>query len=392
MKLFQPSEIVTSLPTQFFASLVAKVNKVVAAGHDVINLGQGNPDQPTPQHIVKALQDAAEKTIHHKYPPFRGHESLKEAVATFYKREYGVELNPKTEVAILFGGKAGLVELPICFTNPGDTILVPDPGYPDYLSGVALAKAQFERMPLIAENNFLPDYTNIDDSIAERAKLMFLNYPNNPTGATASKDFFDATIHFANKHNILVVHDFAYGAIGFDGQKPVSFLQADGAKNIGIEIYTLSKTFNMAGWRIAFAVGNESVIEIINLLQDHMYVSIFGAVQDAAREALLSSQSCVIDLVNSYESRRNALISACHSIGWNVDIPTGSFFAWLPVPKGYTSEQFSNILLEKAHVAVAPGVGFGEHGEGYVRVGLLHTEDRLREAINRIDKLNFFKK
>jgi aminotransferase len=392
MKLFQPSEIVTSLPTQFFASLVAKVNKVVAAGHDVINLGQGNPDQPTPQHIVKALQDAAEKTIHHKYPPFRGHESLKEAVATFYQREYDVVVNPKTEVAILFGGKAGLVELPVCFTNPGDTILVPDPGYPDYLSGVALAKAQFETMPLIAENNFLPDYTKIDDSVAERAKLMFLNYPNNPTGATASKDFFDATIHFANKHNILVVHDFAYGAIGFDGQKPVSFLQADGAKDTGIEIYTLSKTFNMAGWRIAFAVGNESVIETINLLQDHMYVSIFGAVQDAAREALLGSQSCVVDFVNSYESRRNALISACHSIGWKVNIPTGSFFAWLPVPKGYTSEQFSDILLEKAHVAVAPGVGFGEHGEGYVRVGLLHTEDRLREAINRIDKLNFFKK
>ncbi|HDR7791773.1 TPA: pyridoxal phosphate-dependent aminotransferase [Bacillus luti] len=392
MKLFQPSEIVTSLPTQFFASLVAKVNKVVAAGHDVINLGQGNPDQPTPQHIVKALQNAAEKTIHHKYPPFRGHDSLKEAVATFYKREYGVELNPKTEVAILFGGKAGLVELPICFTNPGDTILVPDPGYPDYLSGVALAKAQFETMPLLAENNFLPDYTKINDSIAERAKLMFLNYPNNPTGATASKDFFDATIHFANKHNILVVHDFAYGAIGFDGQKPVSFLQADGAKDTGIEIYTLSKTFNMAGWRIAFAVGNANVIETINLLQDHMYVSIFGAVQDAAREALLSSQSCVTDLVNRYESRRNALIEACHAIGWNVDIPKGSFFAWLPVPEGYTSEQFSNILLEKAHVAVAPGIGFGEHGEGYVRVGLLHTEERLREAIYRIDKLNFFKK
>ncbi|QWH19076.1 pyridoxal phosphate-dependent aminotransferase [Bacillus mycoides] len=392
MKNFQPSEVVTSLPTQFFASLVAKVNKVVAAGHDVINLGQGNPDQPTPQHIVKALQDAAEKSIHHKYPPFRGHESLKEAVATFYQREYDVVVNPKTEVAILFGGKAGLVELPICFTNPGDTILVPDPGYPDYLSGVALAKAHFETMPLIAENNFLPDYTKIDDSIAKQAKLMFLNYPNNPTGATASKDFFDETIHFANKHNILIVHDFAYGAIGFDGQKPVSFLQADGAKDTGIEIYTLSKTFNMAGWRIAFAVGNESVIETINLLQDHMYVSIFGAVQDAAREALLGSQSCVVELVNSYESRRNALIKACHSIGWNVNIPTGSFFAWLPVPEGYTSEQFSDILLEKAHVAVAPGIGFGEHGEGYVRVGLLHTEDRLREAINRIDKLNFFKK
>ncbi|KEK25968.1 pyridoxal phosphate-dependent aminotransferase [Bacillus gaemokensis] len=392
MKDFQPSDIVTSLPTQFFASLVAKVNKVVAAGHDVINLGQGNPDQPTPPHIVTALQHAAEKAIHHKYPPFRGHESLKEAVATFYEREYGVKVNPKTEVAILFGGKAGLVELPLCFTNPGDTILVPDPGYPDYLSGVALAKTHFETMPLVAENKFLPDYTKINNRVAEQAKLMFLNYPNNPTGAVASQEFFEETIAFANKHDILVVHDFAYGAIGFDGKKPISFLQAEGAKNVGIEIYTLSKTFNMAGWRIAFAIGNESVIETINLLQDHMYVSIFGAVQEAAREALLRSQSCVTELVDRYESRRNALITACHSIGWNVLAPKGSFFAWLPVPEGFTSEQFADILLEQAHVAVAPGIGFGEHGEGYVRVGLLHTEERLQEAVSRIQKLNFFKK
>ncbi|MDM5189741.1 pyridoxal phosphate-dependent aminotransferase [Bacillus sp. DX4.1] len=392
MKHFQPSEIVTSLPTQFFASLVTKVNKVVQAGHDVINLGQGNPDQPTPPHIVTALQHAAEKAVHHKYPPFRGHESLKEAVATFYKREYGVEVNPKTEVAILFGGKAGLVELPLCFTNPGDTILVPDPGYPDYLSGVALAKAQFETMPLLAENDFLPDYTKIDHNTADRAKLMFLNYPNNPTGATASKEFFEETISFANEHDILVVHDFAYGAIGFDGKKPTSFLQAKGAKDVGIEIYTLSKTFNMAGWRIAFAIGNESVIETINLLQDHMYVSIFGAVQEAAREALLSSQSCVNELVERYESRRNTFITACRSIGWNVVAPNGSFFAWLPVPDGFTSVQFADLLLEKAHVAVAPGIGFGEHGEGYVRVGLLHTEERLQEAVQRIQKLKIFKK
>ncbi|MBC6974246.1 pyridoxal phosphate-dependent aminotransferase [Bacillus sp. Xin] len=392
MKHFQPSEIVTSLPTQFFASLVAKVNKVVEAGHDVINLGQGNPDQPTPPHIVTTLQRAAEKTVHHKYPPFRGHESLKEAVATFYEREYGVKVNPQTEVAILFGGKAGLVELPLCFTNPGDTVLVPDPGYPDYLSGVALAKTKFETMPLLAENNFLPNYKKIDASIAKQAKLMFLNYPNNPTGATASKEFFEETISFANEHDILVVHDFAYGAIGFDGNKPTSFLQADGAKDVGIEIYTLSKTFNMAGWRIAFAIGNESVIETINLLQDHMYVSIFGAVQEAASVALLSSQSCVTELVDRYESRRNALISACHSIGWNVLAPKGSFFAWLPVPAGLSSEEFADILLEQAHVAVAPGVGFGEHGEGYVRIGLLHTEERLQEAVQRIDKLKIFKK
>ncbi|MCP1124952.1 pyridoxal phosphate-dependent aminotransferase [Bacillus sp. 3103sda1] len=392
MKHFQSSESLTLLPTQFFASLVTKVNKAVQAGHDIINLGQGNPDQPTPAHIVAALQRAAEQPIHHKYPPFRGHESLKEAVATFYECEYGVQLNPKTEVAVLFGGKAGLVELPLCFTNPGDTILVPDPGYPDYLSGVALAKAKLATMPLLAENHFLPDYTKIDSQTAEQAKLMFLNYPNNPTGAIATTKFFEKTISFANKHDILVCHDFAYGAIGFDAKKPISFLQVDGAKDVGIEIYTLSKTYNMAGWRIAFAVGNESVIEAINLLQDHMYVSIFGAVQEAARQALLSPQTCVDELVERYESRRNALITTCHSIGWNVVAPKGSFFAWLPVPDGYTSEQFADVLLEQAHVAVAPGVGFGTHGEGYIRVGLLHTEERLREAVHRINQLKIFKK
>lgn len=392
MKRFQSSESLTSLPTQFFASLVTKVNKAVQAGHDVINLGQGNPDQPTPAHIVAALQRAVEQPIHHKYPPFRGNESLKEAVATFYEREYGVQLNPKTEVAVLFGGKAGLVELPLCFTNPGDTILVPDPGYPDYLSGVALAKAELATMPLLAENHFLPDYTKIDSQTADQAKLMFLNYPNNPTGAIATTKFFEETISFANKHDILVCHDFAYGAIGFDAKKPISFLQVDGAKDVGIEIYTLSKTYNMAGWRIAFAVGNESVIEAINLLQDHMYVSIFGAVQEAAREALLSPQTCVDELVERYESRRNALITACRSIGWNVVAPKGSFFAWLPIPDGYTSEQFADVLLEQAHVAVAPGVGFGTHGEGYIRVGLLHTEERLREAVHRINQLKIFKK
>ncbi|MGF9962949.1 pyridoxal phosphate-dependent aminotransferase [Bacillus rhizoplanae] len=392
MKHFQPSEVLTSLPTQFFATLVAKVNKAVQAGHDVINLGQGNPDQPTPAHIIAALQRAAEQPIHHKYPPFRGHESLKEAVATFYEREYGVQLNPKTEVAVLFGGKAGLVELPLCFTNPGDTILVPDPGYPDYLSGVALAKTKFSTMPLLAENRFLPDYTKIDKQTAEQAKLMFLNYPNNPTGAIATTEFFEETISFANKHDILVCHDFAYGAIGFDAKKPISFLQVDGAKDVGIEIYTLSKTYNMAGWRIAFAVGNASVIETINVLQDHMYVSIFGAVQEAACNALLSSQTCVDELVERYESRRNAFITACRSIGWNVAAPQGSFFAWLPVPDGYTSEQFADVLLQQAHVAVAPGIGFGEHGEGYIRVGLLHTEERLHEAVHRIDQLKIFKK
>jgi L-glutamine---4-(methylsulfanyl)-2-oxobutanoate aminotransferase len=391
MKKFPQSELLQSLPKQFFASLVEKVGRAVAQGYDVINLGQGNPDQPTPDHIVEALQKASANPRYHKYSPFRGYQFLKEAVAVFYEREYNVKLNPEKEVAILFGGKAGLVEIPQCLVNPGDVVLVPDPGYPDYWSGIALARAKMEMMPLKEENYFLPDYNELSSQVVEKAKLMFLNYPNNPTGAIATKEFFADTVSFAAKNDICVVHDFAYGAIGFDGNKPISFLQTEGAKEVGIEIYTFSKTYNMAGWRVGFAVGNESVIEALNLLQDHLYVSIFGAVQEAAAAALLASQDCVTELVKLYESRRNTFIKALQEIGWNVTAPVGSFFAWLPVPKGFTSEHFADVLLEKAHVVVAPGIGFGEYGEGYVRAGLLTDEERLREAAERIGKLNLFR-
>lgn len=390
MKKFSQSNILQALPTQFFASLVAKVEKVKAAGNDVINLGQGNPDQPTPKHIIKRLQDASAKPINHKYSPFGGHSYLKEAVASFYLREYGVVLNPETEVAVLFGGKAGLVEIPQCLLNPGDTVLVPDPGYPDYWSGVAVAQAKMHMMPLEAQHHFLPDYTAISEGISKAAKLMFLNYPNNPTGATANLEFFNKTVDYATKHEICVVHDFAYGAFGYDGEKPISFLQAEGAKEIGIEIYTLSKTYNMAGWRVGFAVGNPSVIEAINLLQDHLYVSLFGGIQEAAVAALMGSQLCVEELGDMYERRRNTFVDGLKKIGWDITAPNGSFFAWLKVPEGYTSEEFSDLLLEKAYVAVAPGIGFGQFGEGYVRVGLLTTEERLTEAVDRIAKLNIF--
>ncbi|MDZ5470534.1 pyridoxal phosphate-dependent aminotransferase [Bacillus sp. 31A1R] len=390
MKVYPQSSLLKSLPKQFFASLVGKVNKYIQDGHDVINLGQGNPDQPTPEHIVKRLQSAAANPINHKYSPFQGFQSLKEAAAQFYLREYGVEIDPNKEVAILFGGKAGLVEIPQCLLEPGDSLLVPDPGYPDYWSGVALAKAEMITMPLKEENQFLPDYSELSQEDLDKAKLMFLNYPNNPTGAVATEAFFEETVELAKKHDICVVHDFAYGAIGFDGQKPISFLQTKGAKEIGIEIYTLSKTYNMAGWRVGFAVGNESVIAAINLLQDHLYVSLFGAVQEAAVEALTAPQDCVEQLNDLYESRRNVLIEGLQSIGWNVTAPKGSFFAWLKVPEGNTSEQFADYLLEKAHIAVAPGIGFGTWGEGYVRVGLLTTEERMHEAVARIKSLNIF--
>ncbi|OAB46837.1 pyridoxal phosphate-dependent aminotransferase [Paenibacillus antarcticus] len=386
----EPADVIKGLPSQFFANLVQKVNREIAEGHDVINLGQGNPDTPTPEHIVKELQSAATNPLYHKYPPFTGYSFLKESIAKRYLDDYGVVLDPETEVAILFGGKTGLVELPQVVLNPGDLCLVPDPGYPDYWSGVALARAEMSFMPLLKENKFLPDYNQISEDDKARAKLMFLNYPNNPTSATAPLSFYEETVEFATKNKIIVASDFAYGAIGFDGKQPVSFLQAPGAKEVGIELYTLSKTYNMAGWRVGFALGNAEVISHINSLQDHMYVSLFGGIQAAAAVALTSSQDCVHELVARYESRRNALHTALDEIGWHTDRPSGSFFSWLPVPEGHTSVSFSDLLLKEAKVAVAPGVGFGSCGEGYVRIGLLSSEARLQEAAARIGKLGIF--
>ncbi|WP_152393887.1 pyridoxal phosphate-dependent aminotransferase [Paenibacillus guangzhouensis] len=386
----EPAERMQGLPTQFFANLVKRANAKVAEGYDIINLGQGNPDQPTPPHIVSALQEAAANPMYHKYPPFSGYGFLKEAIATRYREDYGVDLDPETEVAILFGGKTGLVEISQILLNPGDVCLVPDPGYPDYWSGVALAGAEMVFMPLVAQNQFLPDFSAIPAETLEKAKLMFLNYPNNPTGAIADETFYAKTIDLARQHNIVVASDFAYGAIGFDGKKPKSFLELPGAKEVGVEFYTLSKTYNMAGWRVGFALGNAEVIKLINLMQDHYYVSLFGGIQAAAATALTASQTCVEDLVATYESRRNALYAALDRIGWHAVRTPASFFCWLPVPEGYTSSSFADLLLEQAHVVVAPGIGFGEHGEGYVRVGLLASETRLEEAVERIGRLGLF--
>lgn len=386
----QLSNRLKSLPPHFFSKLVKNVADAVAEGRDVINLGRGNPDQPTPAHIVEALQKAVEDPLTHGYAPFRGTSELKEAVATFYKREYNVDIDPETEVAVLFGSKTGLVELPLAIMNPGELLLLPDPGYPDYLSGVGLADIQYETMPLLEENHYLPDYKALTDEQLRRTTLMYLNYPSNPTSATASVEFFEETVQFAKEHGIAVMHDFAYGGIGFKGQKPISFLQAKGAKDVGIEMYTMSKTYNMAGWRIAFAVGNSQIIEALNLLQDHLFINPFPAVQRAAAIALTEEQTCVEELIQLYEKRRDIFITECQRIGWQIEAPKASFFAWLPVPEGFTSESFTTYLLEQADIAVAPGSAFGDAGEGYIRVGLLDDEERLKEAVKRIEKLNLF--
>jgi aminotransferase len=387
MAAFIPADRMNRLPDQFFSALVKRANEEIAKGNDVINLGQGNPDRPTPPHIVQALQEAAANPLYHRYPPFSGFLFLKEAVAHRYKEDYGVELDPETEVAVLFGGKTGIVEIAQIMLNPGDLCLVPDPGYPDYWSGIALAGGRMAFMPLKEDNGFLPDYDAVSETDRRDAKLMFINYPNNPTGATASASFYLDTIRFAERYNIAVVSDFAYGAIGFDGHKPLSYLQFPGGKETGIEIYTLSKTYNMAGWRVAFAVGNKDLIALINKIQDHYYCSLFGGIQEAASRALTGPQDCVRELVALYERRRNKLFEALHAHGWRAKPPQGSFFCWLPVPNGMSSAAFAELVLREAKVVVAPGIGFGEHGEGYVRVGLLTDEHRLVEAVDRIARL-----
>lgn len=387
---FSESKILQNLPKQFFANLVQKVNAKVASGADVINLGQGNPDQPTPSFIVDALSEAAKDPMTHKYAQFRGQPEFKKACADFYKKEYGVKLDPEKEIAVVGGTKIGLVELPFALMNEGDTILLPDPGYPDYFSAVPLAQIKMALFPLLEENDFLPDYNNFDTDVADEAKLMYLNYPNNPTGAVASSDFYDETVDFAKKHELGIVSDFAYGAIGFDNRKPISFLQSRGAKEVGVEFYSFSKTYNMAGWRLGFVAGNADMIEAISLIQDHLFVSVFPAIQKAGIAALNSDQVEAKVISDRYESRRNALLAAAKKINWPAYKPGGAFYTLMKVPKGYTSEEFSDLLLEKCNVAVAACNGFGAHGEGYVRIGLLVPEDRLVEAVERVGKLNLF--
>lgn len=377
------SNLLKTLPIQHFAGLAAEVSKLEQTGRDIIRLGQGTPDLPTPKPICEALQTALLDESTHQYGPFRGQARLKEAVATFYLNEYGVDVDPHTEVAILIGSKSGLITLPQCVLNPGDGILLPNPGYPDYISGARLAGAVIHDLVLKEENGYLPDYTSLD---TEEARLMYLNYPSNPTGAVATQTFFDETVEFAVKNDLMVVHDFAYGSIGFDGHVPPSFLQSKGAKEVGIEVYTMSKAFNMSGWRVAFAVGNQDIIEAINTYQDHVHVSVFSAIQEAAVAALESPRALRDDLARLYETRRNRLIDGLNRAGWSVESPAGSFFVWAKVPEG-DAHSFSHKLLHEAGVAVTPGYFFGSEGDEYVRFGLVSSEPKIDEAVERIEKL-----
>ncbi|QVL39317.1 pyridoxal phosphate-dependent aminotransferase [Bacillus velezensis] len=383
-----PSDVIKTLPKQEFSLVFQKVKEMEKTGAQIINLGQGNPDLPTPPHIVETLREAALNPSYHGYGPFRGYPFLKEAIAEFYEREYGVSVNPETEVALFGGGKAGLYVLTQCLLNPGDIALVPNPGYPEYLSGITMARAELHEMPLYPENGYLPDFERIDPAVLKKAKLMFLNYPNNPTGATADQAFYEKAAAFAKKHDIHLIHDFAYGAFEFD-QNPASFLQAKEAKTVGAELYSFSKTFNMAGWRMAFAVGNEKIIQAVNEFQDHVFVGMFGGLQQAAAAALSGNPEHTERLKRTYKERIDFFTALCEKeLGWSIEKPKGTFYVWAEIPNEFeSSHQFSDYLLEHAHVVVTPGEIFGSGGKRYVRISMVAKQGDLREFVLRIQKL-----
>lgn len=382
---FEHSKAVRRLPDQFFSNIQNQVAKIAKhSKEDIINLSLGTPDLQPPATLIEYLKTAVDKSHNNKYGPYRGRKVLKEAVAHYYEQEFGVILDPDKEVAVFDGTKGAIIKVSQALLNPGDLALLPDPGFPDYKSGIALAGASYHTIPLKPENKYLVQYSNIPETIADKAKLLFINYPNNPTGAVADSDFYQKTVDFARNHQVCIVHDAAYERIVFDDHSPTSFLQAEGAKDYGIELFSLSKMFNITGWRIGFAVGNYSVIEALNLLQDHTTVSLYGGLQEAATKALRSDLAFPTQLRQIYQDRRDNFIDEIKSVIPDIQKPQGSFFIWLKVPDSYTSQEFVDQLLNQANVLVANGAGFGSQGEGYVRIGLIDSQEKLSQAARRI--------
>ncbi len=376
------SERVRDLPPYLFAELDKRIAARRASGADVISLGIGDPDLPTPRHVVEALRDAAEDPTTHQYPSYYGLPAFRVAIAEFYERRFGVTLDPDTEVLPLIGSKEGLAHLPIAFVDPGDEALVPDPGYPVYATATALAGGRPRLVPLAAETGFLPDFAAI--TITDRTRLMWLNYPSNPTAAVADLAFFDRAVAFGRWHDLLLVHDAAYSEITFDGFVAPSILQASGAKDIAVEFGSLSKTYNMTGWRVGYAVGSRPAIEALGTVKTNIDSGIFNAVQRAAVAALTGPQDHVEEMRAVYQKRRDLVVGALRDGGVDVEPPVGSIYVWIPVPQGRTSAEFAGRLLDDAAVVVSPGTGYGPSGEGYVRISLTVADHRLEEAMARI--------
>jgi len=374
---------IKNLPPYLFADLDRKRDEVSSRGVDIIDLGVGDPDTPTPEHIIKVLQREAADPKNHRYPSYIGLPEFRKAVAEWYGKRFGVELDPAGEVISLIGAKEGIAHFPYAFIGPGDVALVPSPAYPVYSIGTKFAGGEPWIMPLKSENGFLPDLDAIPSEVAARAKIMFLNYPNNPTGAVADRVFFGKLVDFAKKNEIIVAHDAPYSEIYYE-DPPVSFLEAPGAREVGIEFHSLSKTYNMTGWRIGFAVGNSEVIAALGKVKTNIDSGLFEAIQRAGIEALSGDQSCTDRMRRMYRERRDVLVGGMQAAGIDVKPPKATFYVFAPTPGGMPSAEFCGKLLEKTGVLTTPGSGFGDAGEGYFRAALTVDADRLKEAADRI--------
>lgn len=387
MPKFTFADRLNQLPPYLFQEIDRVKAEVMARGVDIIDLGVGDPDLPTPAFIVAALQRAVEDPSTHRYPSYSGMNDFREAVARWYKRRFGVDLDPEREVVTLIGSKEGIAHLPLAFNNPGDLNLATSPAYPVYHIGTLFAGAKTHFLPLLAENQFLPDLSQISGEVARQAKMFFFNYPNNPTAAVADGDFFAQVVDFCREHNIIAVHDAAYTEMAYDGYRPPSFLQTPGAKDWGIEFHSLSKTYNMTGWRLGFAVGHAEVIAGLGKIKSNIDSGAFNAIQYAGIAALDSDQSAVAENCRILQERRDILVAGLRKLGYQVTAPKATFYVWLPTPTGLSSAQFTSLLLEQAGIVTTPGNGFGTPGEGYIRLALTVPATRIEEALARLAKL-----
>lgn len=378
------AERIEKLPPYLFAEIDKKKNELIEKGVDVIDLGVGDPDTPTPERIIEALYRAAKDPKTHRYPSYSGMLAYRQVVSDWYKDRFGVSLNAANEIVTLIGSKEGIAHTPLAFINPGDYALVPDPGYPVYSVSVSFAGGIPYKMPLLKENGFLPDLDSIPQDVLDKTKIMFLNYPNNPTAAVADGDFFSKVVEFASKNNILVCHDAAYTEIAFDGYNPASFLETEGAKEVGIEFHSLSKTFNMTGWRLGFAAGNENAIAALGKVKTNIDSGAFQAIQYAGMEALSNYKDGLDERKKLYQHRRDLFCKGLDEAGLKYDKPKATFYVWFEVPEGYTSSSFAAKLLEDSGIIVTPGNGFGEHGEGFARISITIDTSRIGQAVERL--------
>ena len=375
---------IENLPPYLFVEITKKIAEKRAKGEDVVSFAIGDPDIPTPPHIIDRLCRAAQDPANHRYPESEGLPELRRAIAEWYQKRFGVSLDADKEVLPLIGAKEGVAHIALCFIDPGDVALVPDPAYPVYSIGTMLAGGEPYYLPLAEKNNFLPDFNSVPEHVVKKAKLLWINYPNNPTGAVADLDFFNKVVEFARQHDLAICHDGPYSEVAFDGYQTVSFMQADGAKEVGVEFHSLSKSYNMTGWRIGMVVGNPIMVDALKRLKSNMDSGIPQAVQHAAIEAFTGPQDCIQEHNAIYQRRRDLVIEMLNRIGLDAKPPKASLYVWAKVPQGYTSVNFATDLLEKVGVVVTPGVGYGKNGEGYVRLSLTIPDAALVKGLSRL--------